>query len=46
MFDALNTTSRITGQLVLVANQHTVVLDYLTAAQGGMCQVAGPACCH
>lgn len=45
-FDALNTTSRITGQLVLVTNQHTVVLDYLTAAQGGMCHIVRPACCH
>lgn len=28
-------------QLILVTNQHTVVLDYLT-----MCQIVGPACCH
>lgn len=46
MFVALNVTSRIIGQLVLVTNQHTVVLDYLKAAQGGMCQIVGPACCY
>lgn len=33
-------------QIALVVNQHTLVLDYLTAAQGGMCQIVGPACCH
>lgn len=46
MFRDLNITSTLTAQLILVTNQHTVVLDYLTAAQGGMCQIVGPACCH
>lgn len=23
-----------------------MVFDYLTASQGGLCQVVGPACCH
>lgn len=46
VFDALNTTNAMTEQLILVINQHTDVLDYLTASQGGMCQIVGPACCH
>ncbi|XP_066450530.1 uncharacterized protein [Eleutherodactylus coqui] len=25
---------------------NTVVLDYLTASQGGLCQIVGPSCCH
>lgn len=46
VFDALNNTNAITQQLILVTNQHAMVLDYLTASQGGLCQVVGPACCH
>ncbi|XP_075718517.1 uncharacterized protein LOC142759807 [Rhinoderma darwinii] len=46
IFDALNVSSVLTRQLITVTNQHTLVLDYLTASQGGMCQIVGPACCH
>ncbi|XP_073430116.1 uncharacterized protein [Dendrobates tinctorius] len=46
ILDILNTTVAVQNQLIIVTNQHTIVLDYLTAAQGGMCQVIGPACCH
>lgn len=46
VFDALNKTNAITQQLILVTNQHAMVLDYLTASQGGLCLVVGPACCH
>lgn len=46
VFDALNNTNAITQQLIIVTNQHAMVLDYLTASQGGLCQVVGPACCH
>ncbi|XP_075137728.1 uncharacterized protein LOC142213309 [Leptodactylus fuscus] len=42
----LNTTIAVQNQLIIVTNQHTLVLDYVTAAQGGMCQVVGPTCCH
>lgn len=43
---ALRSGALMLDQIALVVNQHTLVLDYLTAAQGGMCQVVGPACCH
>ncbi|XP_073435450.1 syncytin-A-like [Dendrobates tinctorius] len=46
ILDILNTTVAVQNQLIIATNQHTIVLDYLTAAQGGMCQVIGPACCH
>ncbi|CAN2387650.1 hypothetical protein PRIEUP_LOCUS11969, partial [Pristimantis euphronides] len=46
LFDAIGENSAYTRQLVLVTNQHAVVLDYLTASRGGMYQVVGPACCH
>lgn len=46
VFDALNNTNAMAEQLILVTNQHAMVLDYLTASQGGMCQIVGPACCH
>lgn len=36
IYDALNNTNAMTEQLILVTNQHAVVLDYLTAAQGGV----------
>lgn len=45
-FKALNETDMVVRQLGEALNQHTVVLDYLTAAQGGMCQIIGPTCCH
>ncbi|KAG8536758.1 hypothetical protein GDO81_025727 [Engystomops pustulosus] len=43
---AVNKTNVIQRQLIVVTNQHTLVLDYITASQGGMCQVIGPTCCH
>ncbi|XP_075720533.1 uncharacterized protein LOC142761223 [Rhinoderma darwinii] len=46
ILNLLNATNIIQRQLIVVANQHTIVLDYLTASQGGMCQIVGPACCH
>lgn len=46
IFRDLNITSMLTAQLILVTNQHALVLDYLTASQGGMCQIVGPACRH
>ncbi|XP_073525221.1 uncharacterized protein [Phyllobates terribilis] len=46
ILEVINTTVGVQNQLIIVASQHTLVLDYLTAAQGGMCQVIGPACCH
>ncbi|XP_075190670.1 endogenous retrovirus group PABLB member 1 Env polyprotein-like [Anomaloglossus baeobatrachus] len=46
VLQAVNSTIAIQRQLIIVTNQHTLVLDYLTAAQGGMCQVVGPSCCH
>lgn len=45
-FDAIDTSATMLDQIALVLNQHTLVLDYLTAAQGGMCQIVDPACCH
>lgn len=45
-FKALNETDMVVRQFGEALNQHTVVLDYLTAAQGGMCQIIGPTCCH
>ncbi|XP_075140935.1 endogenous retrovirus group PABLB member 1 Env polyprotein-like [Leptodactylus fuscus] len=42
----LNTTVPVQNQLIVVTNQHTLVLDYITASQGGMCQIVGPTCCH
>lgn len=44
VFDALNNTNAMAEQLILVTNQHAMVLDYLTASQG-MCQIVGPAGC-
>ncbi|KAM4031868.1 endogenous retrovirus group 3 member 1 Env polyprotein-like [Anomaloglossus baeobatrachus] len=46
VLDIVNTSVAVQQQLIIVTNQHTLVLDYLTAAQGGMCQIIGPACCH
>lgn len=46
VFHALCGGAAMLDQIALVMNQHTLVLDYLTAAQGGMCQIVGPACCH
>ncbi|XP_073528953.1 uncharacterized protein [Phyllobates terribilis] len=46
ILEVINTIVAVQNQLIIVASQHTLVLDYLTAAQGGMCQVIGPACCH
>lgn len=37
-FDAIDTSATMLDQIALVLNQHTLVLDYLTAAQGGMCR--------
>ncbi|KAM3936974.1 uncharacterized protein RB166_002689 [Leptodactylus fuscus] len=42
----LNTTIAVQNQLIIVTNQHILVLDYVTEAQDGMCQVVGPTCCH
>ncbi|XP_073506907.1 uncharacterized protein [Phyllobates terribilis] len=46
ILQVINTTVAVQNQLIIVTNQHTLVLDYLTASQGGICQVIGPACCH
>ncbi|XP_069599234.1 endogenous retrovirus group PABLB member 1 Env polyprotein-like [Ranitomeya imitator] len=46
ILDILNTSIAVQNQLIIVTNQHTLVLDYLTASQGGMCQIIGPTCCH
>ncbi|XP_073437677.1 endogenous retrovirus group PABLB member 1 Env polyprotein-like isoform X1 [Dendrobates tinctorius] len=46
LFDAINVESAYMRQLIVITNQHSMVLDYLTASQGGFCQVVGPACCH
>lgn len=46
IFDALNLTFSAVSQIVLVTNPHTLVLDYQTEEQGGMCKMVGPACCH
>ncbi|XP_040289706.1 uncharacterized protein LOC121002335 [Bufo bufo] len=42
----LNTSNIVQNQLIIVTNQHTLVLDYLTSKDGGMCQIVGTACCH
>ncbi|XP_073508222.1 syncytin-2-like [Phyllobates terribilis] len=46
ILEVVNGSLAVQNQLIIVMNQHTLVLDYLTAAQGGMCQIIGPACCH
>lgn len=46
IFNVLNNNNALTQRLILVTNQHAVVLDYVTASQGGLCQIVGPACCH
>ncbi|KAM4048224.1 uncharacterized protein ACNLHF_011136 isoform 1-T3 [Anomaloglossus baeobatrachus] len=46
VLEILNATNAIQKQLIVVTNQHTIVLDFVTAKDGGMCQIIGPACCH
>ncbi|XP_056419281.1 syncytin-A-like [Hyla sarda] len=46
ILEITNTSVSVQNQLMIVTNQHAIVLDYLTAAQGGMCQIIGPTCCH
>ncbi|XP_077123761.1 uncharacterized protein LOC143781145 [Ranitomeya variabilis] len=46
ILEVLNETNTIQRQLIIVTNQHTIVLDYLTAKEGGMCQIIGPTCCN
>ncbi|KAM4040851.1 syncytin-1-like isoform 1-T3 [Anomaloglossus baeobatrachus] len=46
LFDAINIESAYTKQLIIITNQHSMVLDYLTASSGGFCQVVGPSCRH
>ncbi|XP_075120523.1 uncharacterized protein LOC142194970 isoform X1 [Leptodactylus fuscus] len=46
ILNLLNASVAVQKQLITVTNQHTIVLDYITAAQGGMCQIVGPTCCH
>ncbi|KAM4012881.1 uncharacterized protein ACNLHF_004386 [Anomaloglossus baeobatrachus] len=42
----VNQTNAVQAQIITVVNQHTIVLDYLTAKEGGVCQIIGPSCCH
>lgn len=46
LFDTIEVNSIYLRQVIIVENQHAVILDYLTAAQGGLCQIVGPSCCH
>uniref|UniRef100_A0A3P9PAM8 Uncharacterized protein n=1 Tax=Poecilia reticulata TaxID=8081 RepID=A0A3P9PAM8_POERE len=40
-----NGTARELTELRNVVLQNRVVLDFLTASQGGVCKIIGPACC-